>query len=127
MLSSNSHLQSFLHQCCNHDGGSPARAYNGFLNPDRLGTDRNPQGGGEHRESAPTKQASWGKVHMGAVASLYKTRLTHLTTCLCRSTQYLMAERTSTSCFFVSPFGPTEPLLILASAPVLRRKFEKSC
>ena len=57
----------------------------------------------------------------------HKKRLTHRTTCLCLSTQYLMADRTRSSCFFVSPFGPTEPLFTLTSAPVFSRKLEKSC
>lgn len=39
---------------------------------------------------------------------------THRTTCLCLSTQYLIALRTISSCFLVSPFGfPFIPLLSL--------------
>lgn len=33
---------------------------------------------------------------------------THLTTCLCRSTQYFIAFRTIISCFLESPFGLCE-------------------
>lgn len=47
-----------------------------------------------------------------------KTR-THLTICLCLSTQYLMALRTSISCFLVNPFGPTPPLNVI---PAVGRK-----
>jgi len=52
-------------------------------------------------------------------------KLTHLTICLCLSTQYLMALLTSISCFFVNPFGPTPPLKVI---PAVGRKVAvKSC
>lgn len=53
------------------------------------------------------------------------TIITHLTICLCLSTQYLIALLTSISCFFVNPFGPTPPLKVM---PAVGRKVAvKSC
>lgn len=51
--------------------------------------------------------------------TLKKIWCTYLTICLCLSTQYLMALRTSISCFFVNPFGPTPPLKVI---PAVGRK-----
>lgn len=51
--------------------------------------------------------------------ALKKIWHTYLTICLCLSTQYLMALRTSISCFFVNPFGPTPPLKVI---PAVGRK-----
>lgn len=54
-----------------------------------------------------------------------ETNETHLTICLCLSTQYLIALLTSISCFFVNPFGPTPPLKVI---PAVGRKVAvKSC
>lgn len=59
------------------------------------------------------------------VPFLTEDRRTHLTMCLCLSTQYLMALLTSISCFFVNPFGPTPPLNVI---PAVGRKVAvKSC
>lgn len=59
------------------------------------------------------------QIYSGKRYTLKKIWRTYLTICLCLSTQYLMALRTSISCFFVNPFGPTLPLKVI---PAVGRK-----
>jgi len=71
------------------------------------------------------RQCEWELAEQSRLAFRNKIDNTHLTMCLCLSTQYLIALLTSISCFFVKPFGPTPPLKVI---PAVGRKVAvKSC